>query len=168
MAQPPVSEARSITCSLKNYVPRKDIPRVRAPTPLLNRRPQSPTQKRAPMKDISHRQRDRYQNHTRAQNSRSSRQSRWERAAANRACKPLEPVRSLQVSVPLSIVTDNSYMNPERVNFIKRVYQLGSCSLCGYTSTNYTGYHYTCPLTSLPISVTAVLACPRRLWWLNI
>ena len=135
LAQPPVSEARSITCSLKNYVPRKDIPRVRAPTPLPNRRPQSPTRKRAPMKDISHRQRDRYQTHARAQ---SSRESRWERAAANRACRPLEPVKSLQVSVPLPIVTDNSYMNPERVNFIKRVYQLGSCSLCGYTSKNYT------------------------------
>ena len=35
--QPSVSEARSISCSVKNYVTRKDVPRVRAPTP-LNRR----------------------------------------------------------------------------------------------------------------------------------
>ena len=37
LEQPPVSEARSISCSVKNYVTRKDVPRVRAPTP-LNRR----------------------------------------------------------------------------------------------------------------------------------
>ena len=117
---------------MKKYVPRKDIPRVRAPTP-LNRRPQPPARNRAPMKDISHRHRNRYQNYTRTQNSRSSRESRWERTAANRASKPLEPLRPLEVTIPLSIVTDNSYMNPERANFIKRVYQLGSCSLCGYT-----------------------------------
>ena len=54
LEQPPVSEARSISCAVKNYVTRKDVPRVRAPTP-INRRPRSPNRNRAPMTNISHR-----------------------------------------------------------------------------------------------------------------
>ena len=117
-----------VSCSVKNYISQKDIPRVRAPSP-KNRRLRSPARNRAPMKDISHRHRVRSQNRARVQKSRSSRESRWQRAAANRASKPMEPLRPLEVTIPLSILTDNSYMDLDRLNFIKRVHQLGSCSL---------------------------------------
>ena len=136
---------RSISCSVNNYIPRKDIPQVRAPSS-KNRRPRSPARNRAPMKDISHRHCDRSQNRGRAQNS--SRVSRWERAAANKASKPLEPLRPLEVSIPVSILTYNSYMDPDRLH-LREFINLGPVPCVGIPPPTTPGYLYTCR----PISI---------------